>query len=116
MPQQMMWNVREAVYRGQASDGTVITVDEDAMSTALKKAGNTIFESDWWVETLIRVLEHWGIFSKRWIDDVTNVPRMHFKLAEPKPVEPHEEKMIEGTGPLSARIISRKIEEVRREI
>ena len=75
MPQQMMWSARENLYRGQATDGTVITVDQDAMNTALKQAGNGIFETDWWVETLTRILEHWGIFSKRWLDDITNMPR-----------------------------------------
>jgi hypothetical protein len=103
----MMWSPRESRYRGQATDGTVITVDEDAMQAALKQAGNGIFETDWWVETLTRILTHWGIYSRRWIDEATKVPRMHFKLDQPKPTNPMEEK-IETTGPLSARIMTRK--------
>lgn len=105
----MMWSPRESLYRGQASDGTVITVDEDAMTTALKKAGNGIFETDWWIETLTRVLEHWGIFSKRWMDDITNVPRMHFRLGEPTSVDPLEE-LKATTGPLGSRLLTRKKE------
>lgn len=106
----MMWSARETLYRGQASDGTVITVDEDAMQSALKKAGNGIFETDWWVDTLTRVLEHWGIFSRRWLDEATQVPRMHFRLGDPKPTTPLEKQQIDGTGPLSARILTRKRE------
>ena len=108
MSQQMMWSQREDLYRGQAEDGTVITVDDDAMREALKKAGNGIFESDWWVETLVRVLEHWGIYSKRWLDEATQVPRMHFRLDQPKPLDPVEEQMIAGTGPLASRLLARK--------
>ncbi len=106
----MMWSQREALYRGQASDGTVITVDEDAMQAALKKAGNGIFETDWWVETLARVLERWGVFSKRWLDEATQVPRVHFRFNQPRPATPLEEQQIEGTGPLNARILSRRKE------
>ena len=109
MAQQMMWSAWESLYRGQGSDGTVITVDEDAMNTALKQAGKGIFDSDWWLETLARVLEHWGIFSKRWTDDATHMPRMHFRLGQPKPEDPFEAQLA-NTGPLNARILTRKRE------
>lgn len=105
----MMWSPRESLYRGQATDGTVITVDEDAMNAALKQAGKGIFETDWWIETLTRILLHWGIYSRRWIDEATKVPRIHFKLDQPKPPNPLEEQ-IATTGPLNARIMTRKKE------
>jgi hypothetical protein len=106
----MMWSPTEALYRGQASNGTVITVDEEAMHIALKQAGKGIFETDWWVETLTRVLEHWGIFSKRWLDEATRVPRMHFRLAQSKSTASSQEQPA-TTGPLSSRITARKKEE-----
>ena len=78
-----MWIHAESVYRGQATDGTIVTVDEDAMQKALKNAGKTVFDTDWWLETLSATLTHWGIGCKRWLDDVTNTPRAHFNLQNP---------------------------------
>ncbi len=98
--QRMMWNETERQYRGQASDGAVVTVMEDAMMLAHRKAGNGVFDSDWWVETLTRVLEHWGIYYKRWMDPATNTARMHFTLGQPKPDTP------QAPGPLTTRIMS----------
>ena len=103
----MMWSAWEGLYRGQASNGTVITVDEDAMNVALKQAGKGIFETDWWTETLTRILDHWGIYSKRWTDEITGVPRLHFHLSKPKPSPPQGEQ-IATTGPLGSRIGARK--------
>ncbi len=101
MAREMMWNEFEGQYRGQAEGGEVVTVAEDAMKLAHKRAGSWAFDSDWWVETLTRVLEHWGLYKKRWVDPSTQVVRLHFTLGEPKPAAP-----IQGTGPLSARIMS----------
>jgi hypothetical protein len=101
MAQNMMWNEVEAQYRGQATRGDVVTVAEDAMKLAHRKAGNWVFEADWWVETLVRVLEHWGLYSKSWIEPSTQVVRLHFTLGEPK-----TGGAIGATGPLSARIMS----------
>ncbi|MDQ3703852.1 MAG: hypothetical protein M3437_01270 [Chloroflexota bacterium] len=101
MARNMMWNELEGQYRGQAEQGEVVTVAEDAMKLAHKRAGNWAFEADWWVETLTRVLEHWGLFSKRWVDPATQVVRVHFTLGEPKSSGPSL-----PTGPLSARIMS----------
>jgi hypothetical protein len=104
MAQQMMWSQIDQVFRGQASDGTVITVEEDAMLLAHKKAGNSVYESDWWPETLTRVLEHWGIYGKRWVDDVTFVPRIHFTKGEPKQQAAQQQQ--QRSGPLSTRLLS----------
>ncbi len=101
MAQNMMWNEIEALYRGQAAQGEVVTVAEDAMKVAHKRAGNWAFEADWWVETLTRVLEHWGLYRKRWVDPATQVVRLHFTLGDPRPAN-----TIQATGPLSARIMS----------
>lgn len=109
MTQRMMWIQREDAYRGQAADGTVITVAEDAMALAQKKAGNGIYEADWWAETLTRVLEHWGVYCKRWTDPASQVPRLHFTLGEPGPDKPTP------TGPLSARIMSGPLGREKRE-
>ena len=100
MTQQMMWNYTDEIYRGQADDGTVITVAEDAMRVALLKAGRQIFETEWWVETLTSVLEHWGIHGRRWIDDVTRMPRLDFTLGQPKSAPG------QSSGPLSSRLNS----------
>ncbi len=80
MAQRMMWNQFQAQYRGQATNGTVVTVDETVMALALKKAGKSVFDSDWWIETLERVLNHWGINTQRWVDATTNTRRAHFSL------------------------------------
>ncbi|MDQ5823943.1 MAG: hypothetical protein M3441_06975 [Chloroflexota bacterium] len=101
MARNMMWNELEGQYRGQAEQGEVVTVAEDAMKLAHKRAGNWAFEADWWVETLTEVLEHWGLFSKRWIDPATQVVRVHFTMGEPKTGDTKH-----PSGPLSARIMS----------
>ncbi len=104
MAQQMMWIAIEETYRGQASDGAVITVNEDTMLLAHKKAGRDVFEADWWTGTLTRILEHWGIYGKRWMDQSTRVPRMHFNTGEPRQIigglNPN------ASGPLSSRLNS----------
>jgi hypothetical protein len=76
----MMWDQILSVYRGQAGNGTVVAVEPDAMELAQKKAGTGIYDSDWWVETLIVTLEHWGIYGRRWMDGATRVPRASFSL------------------------------------
>lgn len=76
----MMWNQHQDIYRGQATDGTVVTVDQEVMTLAIKKAGKGVYESDWWVESLERVLSHWGISARRWIDATTHTPRAHFSM------------------------------------
>lgn len=108
MAQRMMWNLVETLYRGQASDGAVITVVEDAMKLAHQKAGFGVYDADWWVETLTQVLEHWGIYCKRWVDPTAQTPRLHFTLGEPKPD-------IQSTGPLSARILSGPLGQNKRK-
>ncbi len=100
MAQQMMWNYSDEIYRGQADDGTIITVAEDAMRLALAKAGRQIFETEWWMETLTNVLEHWGIYSKRWVDDLTGMPRLDFSLGQAKQMPDRT------SGPLSSRLNS----------
>jgi hypothetical protein len=80
MSQQLMWNQIEELYRGQGTNGTVITIESDAMQTALNRAGKAVYDTDWWIETLQNVLEHWGVYSQRWLDVATRVPRIHFSL------------------------------------
>ena len=108
--QQMMWSIRESLYRGQATDGTVVTVEEPAMMEALKQAGKGIYETDWWRETLPVVLERWGLVAKRWTDDATGMPRAHYTLGTPS-VPRLEDELKHTTGPLNARLIARKKEE-----
>lgn len=117
MAQQMMWDVIESVFRAQSTNGTIVTVDEEAMDLAQKKAGKTVYDSDWWVETLLNVLEHWGIHNKRWVDVATQLPRYHFSLGEAQPgmdpsmpqqqpappTSPLNSGPI-GSGPLSSRL------------
>ena len=80
MAQQMMWDHISAVFRGQATNGTVVTVDEGAMNAALKNAGKGVYDSDWWVETLDTILDHWGIDVKHWVDDITRSPRAGYSM------------------------------------
>src|SRR5215210_312023 len=123
MAQQMMWDVIESVFRAQSSNGSIVTVDQDTMELAQKKAGKGVYESDWWVETLTNVLEHWGIKTKRWVDVATQLPRYHFSLGEPQPgADPsmpqqqpappttsplHSGPL--GSGPLSSRLGANKL-------
>jgi hypothetical protein len=80
MAQRMMWNQFQGEYRGQATNGTVVTVEETVMDLALKKAGKGVFDSDWWIEALERVLNHWGINTQHWMDATTHTRRAHFSL------------------------------------
>ena len=113
MAQAMMWDPLVGNYRGQATNGTVVTVDEDAMALATRMAGKGVYDSDWWVETLARVLEHWGIYGKQWIDGATKMPRSNFATERqeekaaaepPPPQQPQQTSM--PSGPLSKRLMS----------
>lgn len=104
MSQKMMWDIIAGIYRGQASDTTVITVEEDAVELALSKAGKSVYDSDWWPETLPRILEHWGIYSSRWTDEATRLHKMHFVLG--RPTKPSPVGIENANGPLSARVMS----------
>src|SRR4051794_24149666 len=92
MAQQLMWSQIESLYRGQGTNGTVVTVELDAMDLAQKRAGKSVFDTDWWVETLKQVLDHWGIYSQRWTDAATRMPRVHFSITQPRPGQ-----IIDGT-------------------
>jgi hypothetical protein len=111
--QELMWDQIQSVYRGQASGGVVVLVEEDAMQVALKKAGKSVFETDWWLETLTDVLEHWGIYAKRWVDEATLVPRARFTAGEPKQDNPADSGSGSSStgGPLTTRILSGKLAE-----
>jgi hypothetical protein len=98
---RIMWSQAESLYRGQSLTGTVITIDEDALNTALKHAGNTIFDTEWWLETLTVVLERWGLRSKEWTDPTTQVLRVHIRTAASD--QPADTGV--GTGPLTTRLL-----------
>ncbi len=120
MAQQMMWDPIVGDYRGQAADGTVVTVVPEAMELANKRAGRTVYDSDWWVETVQSTLEHWGIYSRRWIDAASRVPRVEFSIGEPKSATTQDQAKVDvadsptanepgkiaGSGPLTNRIMS----------
>ena len=104
---RIMWSQAESLYRGQSLTGTVITVDEDALQAALKNAGNSIFDTEWWIETLTVVLDRWGLKSKQWTDPATQVLRLHFRIADPnanQPGQPSQSSV--GTGPLTTRLLN----------
>jgi len=101
---RIMWSQAESLYRGQSLTGTVITVDEDALKAALKNAGNSIFDTEWWIETLAVVLERWGLKSKQWTDPATRVLRLHFRVAEADAGQPSQSSV--GTGPLTTRLLN----------
>jgi hypothetical protein len=109
---RILWNQVEAVYRAQANSGDVITVDEDAMQRALVIAGNPVFDTEWWVEALPSVLEHWNLGSRRWMDQVTGMPRVHYRLLAEAPtadgIGPFGSNtgQVKGTGPLATRILN----------
>jgi hypothetical protein len=105
MPQQMMWNTIEDKYKGQASDGTLITVDEDVMMEAHKRAGKAVYDTDWWTETLVYVLASWGIFGERSYDHSTRLPTARFRSGEPR-LSNNTGGLKNTTGPLSARLTS----------
>jgi hypothetical protein len=98
---RIMWSQTEGLYRGQALTGTVITIDDDALNVALKNAGNAIFDTEWWLETLTIVLERWGLNAKQWTDPATQVLRIHFRVSADQPAANGV-----GTGPLTTRILS----------
>jgi hypothetical protein len=127
MAQQLMWNQIEALYRGQSTGGTVVTVEADAMELALKKAGKSVYDSDWWVETLLNVLEHWGVYAQRWMDAATRVPRIHFSTTpsrispgmdptqqpsaqQPPAQQPSTNTTPINTGTLRERLMTKKLE------
>ena len=87
MAQKLMWSQIESLYRGQGTNGAVVTVEVEAMDVAMRRAGKSVYDSDWWVETLQNVLEHWGIYIQHWTDAATRVPRMHFSVTMPRPGE-----------------------------
>jgi hypothetical protein len=110
-----MWNPFEAQYRGQASTGEVVTVDEDVMNHALKKAGTGVFEVDWWIESLQNVLEHWGYQAKRWTDPTTQMPRVNYSFAQRGAVAEGEHThpttsgilhKLTNSGPLTTRLLN----------
>jgi hypothetical protein len=98
---RIMWSQAEGLYRGQSLTGTVITIDEDALKIALQNAGNTIFDTEWWLETLTIVLDRWGLKVKQWTDPATQVLRIHFRIA----TEQGPGTGV-GTGPLTTRILN----------
>ena len=109
-----MWNPFEAQYRGQASTGEVVTVDEDVMNHAIKKAGSGVFDVDWWIESLQDVLQHWGYQSKRWIDPATQMPRVNYSFANKGAASQTEQPQhtsgflskLTSSGPLTTRILN----------
>jgi hypothetical protein len=112
---QLMWNPFEAQYRGQATTGEVVTVDEDVMNQAIKKAGSGVFEVDWWLESLQDVLQHWGFQSKRWMDPVTGMPRVNYSMGPKGPAPQGDQahtttsgilRKLTGSGPLTTRILN----------
>jgi hypothetical protein len=116
MAQQMMFDRIGGSYRGQASDGTVVTVTEEAMEVALKRAGKSIYDSDWWTETLEQVLMSWGIYKSRWLDPATHSPRAEFSMDPPKKdtgtsstQRPATSTVPLPSGPLSSRLTSGKL-------
>jgi hypothetical protein len=116
MAQQMMFDYMERNYRGQASDGTVVTSTEEAMEAALKRAGKTIYDSDWWIETMEQVLVSWGIYKTRWQDPATGSPRASFSIEPPEKdtnttstQRPAANTVGFPSGPLSSRLTSGKL-------
>ncbi len=99
---QMMWSYTDQKYRGQAADGTLVAADEAAMQTALKKAGKTVYDTGWWLETLHSVLNHWGIQGKRTLDAATRMPQVDFSSASEQSQPPVQRP----SGPLSTRLLS----------
>ncbi len=107
---RILWDHVEAHYRAQCNSGTILSIDEDALIKALKNAGNVVFDTEWWVETLPNVLEHWGLRNKRWTDPATQMPRVHYRLTTDRvptgPLSPTGTGPLNSTGPLSDRINS----------
>lgn len=109
---RILWDHVEGRYRGQANSGVILTIDEDAMNKAMKNAGNSVLDTEWWVETLTSVLEHWGLKSKRSSDHITQMPHVHFRLTNEHPpltsgpLNPDSTGPIKGTGPLTTRLLN----------
>ena len=111
---RIMWSHVESQYRAQSNAGVIITIDEDAMNKAIKNAGNVVFDTEWWVETLPVVLEHWGLRTKRWLDPTTHMPHIHYRLTNDRvptgttgPLTGEDAVSIpKGTGPLMTRILN----------
>ncbi|MEO5953714.1 MAG: hypothetical protein ABIQ44_14725 [Chloroflexia bacterium] len=102
---RILWDHVEAHYRAQCNSGVILSIDDDAMIKALKNAGNIVFDTEWWVETLQNVLEHWGLRSKRWTDPVTQMPRIHYRLTNERvPTGATSPIGGTGTGPLMNRL------------
>ncbi|MGA7733735.1 MAG: hypothetical protein WCD37_20925 [Chloroflexia bacterium] len=91
---RIMWNHVEGQYRGQSYSGVILTIDEDAMNKVIKNAGNAVFDTEWWIETLAVVFDHWGLKSSRWLDPATQMPHVHYRLV-------NDRKSTETTGPLA---------------
>jgi hypothetical protein len=111
---RIMWSHVESQYRGQSFSGVIITIDEDAMNKVIKQAGNVVFDTEWWIETLAVVFEHWGLKSSRWLDPATQMPHVHYRLIHDR--KPNDTSgpltgagsvtAIKGTGPLMTRILN----------
>jgi hypothetical protein len=103
---RILWDHIEEHYRAQCNSGIILSIDDDAMVKALKNAGNVVFDTEWWLETLPNVLEHWGLRSKRWTDPATQMPRIHYRLTTDRVSTGNTGPMKIGTGPLTDRINS----------
>ncbi|MEO8287689.1 MAG: hypothetical protein ABI670_14775 [Chloroflexota bacterium] len=100
---RIMWSQAEDLYRGQALMGAVITIDEPALQTALKHAGNSVFDTEWWVETLTVVMDRWGLKAKQWTDPATQVLRIHYRTSDATQNGSGNQVV---TGPLTTRLLS----------
>lgn len=92
MQQQLMWTAMEARFRGQATNGSIVTVTQDALDMALKHAGRQVYETDWWVETLPQVIQNWGIYYRQTLDKATfnhcvDFSHESFETAAPEPAD-----------------------------
>lgn len=110
---RILWDHIESHYRAQSNSGVIISIDDDAMIKVLKNAGNSVFDTEWWMETLTDVLEHWGLRSKRWTDPATQMPRIHYRLTNERiptgttgPIGGSAGSPSQNTGPLTNRINS----------
>jgi hypothetical protein len=110
MSQQIMWINAEEIYRGQASDGTIVTIEKDALEVALRKAGRGIWEADWWTETLPATLQHWGLTGQQSIDPLTRMPTMHFGQVKATGADPtgDQSKPDLNSGSLLSRLATGK--------
>ncbi len=110
---RILWSQIDGHYRGQSNAGVILTVDQDAMNMAIKNAGNAVFDTEWWVETLSVVLEHWGLKSKRTLDHTTQMPHVHYRLTTDGIPAGNTDFLngangagpLKGTGPLTTRLL-----------